>query len=99
MSSSRADRIIELGDDRVLVLERQIGRGKTSGVVVEHEHGWLFTLRDGKLVRWLGYWDRAESHRSRQAAGVGDVAAETSRWCGASAEHAIRTRTMDRRPT
>jgi ketosteroid isomerase-like protein len=61
MSSSRADRIIELGDDRVLVLERQIGRGKTSGVVVEHEHGWLFTLRDGKIVRWLGYWDRAEA--------------------------------------
>jgi ketosteroid isomerase-like protein len=21
----------------------------------------LFTLRDGKIVRWLGYWDRAEA--------------------------------------
>jgi ketosteroid isomerase-like protein len=61
---SKAERFIDLGDDRVLVLERQTARGKTSGVVVENELGWLFTLRDGKIVRLEGYWHRAEAMRA-----------------------------------
>jgi ketosteroid isomerase-like protein len=61
---SQAERFIDLGDDRVLVLERQTARGKTSGVVVENELGWLFTLRDSKIVRLAGYWHRAEAMRA-----------------------------------
>ncbi len=54
-----AERIIDLSGDRVLVLSRQTARGKLSGVPIEHELGELFTLRDGKIVRYETYWDRA----------------------------------------
>ena len=57
------ERFIDLGD-RVLVLDRQIGRGRGSGVVVEHEVAFLFTVRDGKVVRLAGYWNRAEAMRA-----------------------------------
>jgi ketosteroid isomerase-like protein len=56
-----AERIIDLGGDRVLVLSRQTARGKHSGVPIEHETGDLFTLRDGKIVRYDSYWNRAEA--------------------------------------
>ena len=54
-----AERIIDLGQDRVLVLSRHTARGKQSGVPIEHELGDLFTLRDGKIVRYCSYWNRA----------------------------------------
>jgi len=54
-----AERIIDLGGDRVLVLSRQTARGKQSGVPIDHEIGDLFTLRDGRIVRFDSYWDRA----------------------------------------
>ncbi|MGZ5357174.1 MAG: nuclear transport factor 2 family protein [Solirubrobacterales bacterium] len=56
-----AERIIDLGGDRVLVLSRHTARGKHSGVPIEHEIGDLFTLRDGKIVRYNSYWNRAEA--------------------------------------
>jgi ketosteroid isomerase-like protein len=55
-----AERFIELSD-RVLVLSRHFARGKRSGVVMDRESGDIFTLRDGKIVRWECYWDRAEA--------------------------------------
>ena len=54
-----AERIIDLGDDRVLVLSRHTARGKQSGVPIEHKIGDVFTLRDGKIVRFDSYWSRA----------------------------------------
>jgi ketosteroid isomerase-like protein len=56
-----AERIIDLGGDRVLVLSRHTARGKQSGVPIEHEVGDLFTLRDGKIVRYDSYWNRAQA--------------------------------------
>lgn len=56
-----AERITDLGDDRVLVLSRHTARGKTSGLPYEHELGDLHTLRDGRIVRFVSYWDRAEA--------------------------------------
>jgi len=56
-----ADRIIDLHDERVLVLSRHTGRGKRSGVPTEHELGELITLHDGRIVRVDFYWDRAEA--------------------------------------
>jgi ketosteroid isomerase-like protein len=56
-----AERIIDLGEDQVLVLSRQTARGKTSGLHFEHELGDLFTLCDGKVLRYVSYWDRAEA--------------------------------------
>ena len=56
-----AERIIDLAGDRVLVLSRHTARGKTSGLPFEHELGDLFTLNDGKILRFASYWDRAEA--------------------------------------
>ena len=64
-----AERIIDLGGDRVLVLSRQTARGKQSGVPIEHEIGDLFTLRDGKIVRYTSYWNRADA---LEAAGLSE---------------------------
>ena len=64
-----AERIIDLSGDRVLVLSRHTARGKQSGVPIEHEIGDLLTLRDGKIVRYDSYWERAEA---LEAAGVSE---------------------------
>jgi ketosteroid isomerase-like protein len=64
-----AERIVDLGGDRVLVLSRQTARGKQSGVPIEHELGDLFTLRDGKIVRYYSYWNRADA---LEAAGLSE---------------------------
>lgn len=50
----------DLGD-RVLVRERHKGRGKRSGAAVDHPVGALFTLRNGRLVRLVHYWNLAEA--------------------------------------
>ena len=48
----------ELDDDRVLVLERRIGRGKGSGVETGTKVAAVFHFRDGKVTRQVAYWDR-----------------------------------------
>ena len=60
------EKIIDLGD-RVLVLERHSARGKLSGASISQDVGTLLTLRDGKIVRWEYYWERAEA---LEAAGI-----------------------------
>ena len=67
-----AERIVDLGGDRVLVISRQTARGTTSGLAFGHELGDLFTLRDGKILRYLSYWEPADA---LEAAGLvnGDV--------------------------
>ena len=64
-----AERIIDLGDDRVLVLTRQTGHGKLSGVPFEHELADLMTLKNGKIVVMAAYWHRAEG---LEAAGLSE---------------------------
>jgi ketosteroid isomerase-like protein len=64
-----AERIVDLGDDRVLVLSRQTAQGKTSGLPFAHEFGDLFTLREGRILRFDSYWDRADA---LEAAGLGE---------------------------
>jgi ketosteroid isomerase-like protein len=56
-----AERIIDLGDDRVLVLTRQTGHGKLSGVPFDHQLGDLMTFKAGKIVAMDAYWHRAEA--------------------------------------
>jgi len=51
------------------VLSRHTARGKQSGVPIEHENGDLFTLRDGKIVRYEAYWNRADA---LEAAGLSE---------------------------
>ena len=64
-----AERIVDLGGDRVLVLTRHTARGKQSGVPIEHKIGDLFTMRDGRIVRYDSYWIRAEA---LEAAGLSE---------------------------
>jgi ketosteroid isomerase-like protein len=54
----------ELDDERVLVLVRQSGRGKTSGLDVGQlgvPGATLFHIRGGKVTRLVLYWDRARA--------------------------------------
>jgi uncharacterized protein len=60
------ERLVDLGD-RVLVLETQTARGKLSGATISQKVGTLLTLRDGLIVRWEYYWERAEA---LEAAGI-----------------------------
>ena len=52
----------EVDDARVLVLIRQHGRGKASGLDIEQLAGntgaGLFQMRDGKVTRFVAYFDR-----------------------------------------
>ena len=54
-------------DDKVVLLYRQYGRGRGSGVEVEECAGWVYTLEDGKIVRVEMLPDQATALR---AAGV-----------------------------
>jgi ketosteroid isomerase-like protein len=66
--SFEVERMIDL-DDRILVLETQTARGRRSGAVISQEVGALLTLREGKIVRWEYYWERADA---LEAAGIGE---------------------------
>jgi ketosteroid isomerase-like protein len=49
----------DLGDDRVLAVQRATGRAKASGVETELRYAVVYTLRDGKIARGREYIDRA----------------------------------------
>ena len=51
----------DLGDNRVLLLGRVVGRGRASGAEVRAELGQVFTVRDGQLVSYRGYLDRQDA--------------------------------------
>ena len=48
----------ELDEERILVLTRDSGRGRTSDVNTEQMRANLFHLRDGKVTRLTSYWSR-----------------------------------------
>jgi len=62
------EEIIDAGD-RVLVISRESGRGKGSGVEIDQHAFVVFTLRDGRIVRWQGFVHRAPA---LQAAGISE---------------------------
>ena len=58
---SEAEEYLELDDERVLVLVRQHGRGKASGVDVGRlwtRGAGLYHVRDGRVTRIVLYFDR-----------------------------------------
>jgi ketosteroid isomerase-like protein len=61
-------RVRDVGD-YVLVDTRQRGRGKGSGVPVESEVPFVFTVRQGKIVRWQMFRSEREA---LQAVGLGE---------------------------
>lgn len=60
---------IEALGDQVLSVERNRATGKRSGIEVDMRTCSLFTLRDGKVVRWQGF---ADEHEARQAVGLSE---------------------------
>jgi ketosteroid isomerase-like protein len=55
------DEVIDLGEDEVVVVLREFGRGKGSGIEVERPTAGVWTLRDGKAVRIRFYAGKAEA--------------------------------------
>jgi hypothetical protein len=58
---TEADELRELDGDRVFVLTRSSGRGKTGGlelVQIQAEGASVFHIRGGKVTRLVLYWDR-----------------------------------------
>ncbi len=53
-----AEEYRELDDERVLVLTRQSGRGKSSGIEIEQLRASVFHVRGGRVTRRVNYWDR-----------------------------------------
>ena len=53
--SARPDEILPAGDDRVLALGRYAGTGRAGEVDVAFAHLW--TLREGKIVKFVQYAD------------------------------------------
>jgi ketosteroid isomerase-like protein len=56
-----ADEYLELDEERVVVLVHFTGRGKASGLEIEHLQGkgaHVFHFRDGRVTRRVVYFDR-----------------------------------------
>jgi ketosteroid isomerase-like protein len=60
--ASTAEKYLELDDERVLVLTRASGRGRTSGIDIKQMGGGkgalLRGLRAGKVTQMIVYWER-----------------------------------------
>ena len=63
------DDVIECGDQAVVALTRQRGRGSASGANVELEYAQVVNFREGKIVRVVVYTDREQA---LEAAGLSE---------------------------
>ena len=52
--------IVDAGD-KVLMIARESGRGKGSGIEIDHIVYVLFTFRDGMIASWKGFLDRGSA--------------------------------------
>ena len=71
-----ADEYRELDRDRVLVLTRGSGRGKTSGLELAQmrtQGAHMFHVRNGKVTRFVVYWDRSHALADLGLAPEGDA--------------------------
>ena len=67
--SQRVERLIDVGDDRVVALTRQSAVGKGSGAPVDLELGQVFEFEQGRLIRcrfYLGYAEALEAAGLRE---------------------------------
>jgi ketosteroid isomerase-like protein len=56
-----SDDLIDAGDGRVVMLWREGGRGRTSGVPVEEQGSTVFTIENGKIAYAHFYDSKAEA--------------------------------------
>jgi ketosteroid isomerase-like protein len=59
----QAESFVEVGE-QVLVLVRHRAVGKRSGVPMNHLDAWVFSIGDGRIVRWDAYWNPDEAKRA-----------------------------------
>ncbi len=57
-----------LGDAVVLVEGRTLSQGKTSGVPLDVEAGWVFELKDGRVARLCSFLSHAEAREEADRA-------------------------------
>jgi ketosteroid isomerase-like protein len=62
-----ADQVIDAGDDRVVLANHGVGRGRGSGATVEMSFSSVLTLSEGKNAKLIVYSEHADA---LQAAGV-----------------------------
>lgn len=58
------EELLDLGDDRVVAVQRLSGRARLSGVTTELRYTVGYTVRDGKIVRGREYNEKAEALRA-----------------------------------
>ena len=69
--SVRVEQFLDTRGDDVVVLARYTASGRGSGVPLEGEHGYVWTVREGQAVRFQWY----QSHREAlDAAGISELA-------------------------
>jgi ketosteroid isomerase-like protein len=59
--SYEAQRVVDCGDDHVLVVGLEVGTGAMSGVEVRSLNYELLTIRDGLIVRYREFYDEREA--------------------------------------
>ena len=62
------EEVLDAGQS-VVVIFREQGRGKSSGVPVAQQHPQLWTFRDGLIIRWESFRTRAQA---LEAAGLSE---------------------------
>ena len=56
-----AEEVREIDDERVLVLTRAFGRGRTSGAEIANKRAHLLHIRGGKVTKAVYYHDREQA--------------------------------------
>ena len=56
--------IVDAGGDDVLVLARYTASGRGSGIPLEGEHGYVWTVRDGQAVRFQWFQSHREAYEA-----------------------------------
>jgi ketosteroid isomerase-like protein len=55
------EELLDVGDDRVVAVQHMTGRARLSGVETGLRYAFVYTVRDGKIVRGREYRDRAQA--------------------------------------
>jgi ketosteroid isomerase-like protein len=61
------EELIDAGDDEVVVIARVTGKGHGSGVEIDRRQGYVWTIRDGKAIRFRWFNDPEQAF---EAAGL-----------------------------
>ena len=64
-----AEELLDVGEGRVLAVQRVTGRAKLSGAETEMRLAVVYTVRDGKIVRGREYLDRGKAIEALAAEG------------------------------